>query len=144
MTQQQAEQQQQHLISSAATRSEQQHEQHQEQRRRKKDNNNNEYMWSTIGLCGSVLSMFYFVMNVFPYSGFMALHLLNKNIDNDNNDIDNPTYYTAATIGPHAGVIASAFQIGRVPSAILWGKCADVYGVLAVYCLDCRRVTIWQ
>ena len=98
--------------------------------------------------------MFYFIMNVFPYSGFMALHLLNRNINmnnnnNNNNNINNGDdhqggddedeqheheqhdpllYYTAATIGPYAGVIASAFQIGRVPSAILWGKCADIYG----------------
>ena len=82
-----------------------------------------QHMWSTIGLCGSAFSMFYLIMNVFPYSGFLAMHLLN---DDDNND--QSILYTAATIGPYAGILVSSFRLGRIPTAIAWGKCADIYG----------------
>lgn len=69
--------------------------------------------------------MFYLIMNVFPYSGFLALHLLNGN----GNDIpQDEVLYTAATIGPYAGILVSSFRLGRIPTAIAWGNCADVYG----------------
>ena len=70
--------------------------------------------------------MFYFIINVFPYSGFFALHLLNTS--DTNTTTTTTTKYTAATIGPYAGLLASAFQIGRVTTALQWGKCADIYG----------------
>jgi MFS family permease len=104
--------------------------------------------------------MFYLIMNVFPYSGFMALHLLNTNtnsgdvppleefrvqrgidieieIDRDddhshhhshNNIHNNSRVYAASDIGPFAGLLASSFRLGRIPTAIAWGRCADVYG----------------
>lgn len=89
------------------------------------------HLWSTIGLCGSSFSMFYLIMNVFPYSGFMALHLLNGKTENENdrnNTKHQILHVTAATIGPYAGILASSFRLGRIPTAILWGRCADIYG----------------
>ena len=112
--------------------------------------------------------MFYLIMNVFPYSGFMALHLLNTNtntnsggvppleefrvqrgidieIDRDDDDHHHHNHhshnhihntsrrnsirvYAASDIGPFAGLLASSFRLGRIPTAIAWGRCADVYG----------------
>ena len=77
--------------------------------------------------------MFYLIMNVFPYSGFMALHLLNGELQEENDGNDNDMqhrvlYVTAAAIGPYAGLLASSFRLGRIPTAIPWGWCADVYG----------------
>ena len=75
--------------------------------------------------------MFYLIMNVFPYSGFMALHLLNGEVLEDSNGDStghNGHYITAAAIGPYAGILASSFRLGRIPTAIPWGRCADVYG----------------
>jgi len=89
------------------------------------------HLWSIIGLCGSSFSMFYLIMNVFPYSGFMALHLLNGKTQNENdgNDIQHRILHiSAATIGPYAGILASSFRLGRIPTAIPWGRCADIYG----------------
>ncbi len=89
------------------------------------------HLWSTVGLCGSAFSMFYLIMNVFPYSGFMALHLLNGRSQNDNDGDDTQhriLHITAAAIGPYAGILASSFRLGRIPTAISWGRCADIYG----------------
>ena len=97
-----------------------------------------DHMWSTIGLCGSAFSMFYFIMNVFPYSGFFALHLLNNE---NSSDGDGPRF-TAATIGPYAGTMAAAFRLGRVGTAVPWGKCADVYGRKFVLVVGCASNAI--
>lgn len=102
------------------------------------------HLWSTIGLCGSSFSMFYLIMNVFPYSGFMALHLLNGpgapseevavGSENENHLYEGDQtnshiiLYVASNIGPFAGLLASSFRLGRIPTAIAWGRCADVYG----------------
>eukprot|EP00535_Pseudo-nitzschia_heimii_P006631 CAMPEP_0197179032 /NCGR_PEP_ID=MMETSP1423-20130617/4105_1 /TAXON_ID=476441 /ORGANISM="Pseudo-nitzschia heimii, Strain UNC1101" /LENGTH=590 /DNA_ID=CAMNT_0042628877 /DNA_START=203 /DNA_END=1975 /DNA_ORIENTATION=- len=82
--------------------------------------------------------MFYLITNVFPYSGFFALHLLNgksatfggEDGDAPDRDGNHPQkmLYVAANIGPYAGLLASSFRLGRVPTAIPWGRCADVYG----------------
>eukprot|EP00536_Pseudo-nitzschia_multiseries_P001141 jgi/Psemu1/250246/estExt_Genewise1Plus.C_140103 len=65
----------------------------------------------------------------------MALHLLNgRDRENDPSSSSSSSsyssvyYYTAATIGPYAGILASSFRLGRIPTAIPWGQCADVYG----------------
>ena len=100
------------------------------------DNNNNsrserrKHLWSSIGLCGCALSFFYLFTNVIPYSGFFALHLLNNDNENRNKDDDDDAtmYYTVTNIGPYAGILTSAFQLGKVTTSILWGKCADRYG----------------
>ena len=90
---------------------------------------------SSLGLVGMTFSMYYLTMNVFPYSGFMALHLLNQEEESSGSDIptttdsmNNTIYYTAATIGPYAGVLAASFRLGRIPTAFLWGTIADKYG----------------
>ena len=73
--------------------------------------------------------MFYLITNVFPYSGFMALHLLNGNSETlGGEESRQKMVYVAANIGPYAGLLASSFRLGRVPTAIPWGRCADVYG----------------
>ena len=66
--------------------------------------------------------MYYTVMSVMPYSGFIALHLLNKN------EQEEELQYTETNIGPYAGMLVSAFKISSFFTSILWGKCADVYG----------------
>jgi len=66
--------------------------------------------------------MYYTVMNVMPYSGFVALHLLNKNEEEEE------LQYTKTNIGPYAGMLVSAFKISSFFTSILWGKCADIYG----------------
>lgn len=72
--------------------------------------------------------MFYLIMNVFPYSGFMALHLKNGALKLDDGYGKDQLPYVAANIGPYAGILASSFRLGRIPTAIAWGRFADVYG----------------
>ena len=69
---------------------------------------------ATASLCISVLTHSWLLISVFPYSGFMALHLL-PSLDEDN-------------VGSFAGLIASAFMIGRALSSYSWGQASDVYG----------------
>ena len=69
---------------------------------------------STMALCGSVLTMFYLLMSVFPYSGFFVLELV-------------PTA-THDSAGIYAGFLTSSFMVGRAFSAVPWGQVADVYG----------------
>jgi MFS family permease len=73
---------------------------------------------STIALCACVLTHSYLLISVFPYSGFMAIELIPS--ANEENT------------GSYAGLIASAFMIGRAISSMGWGKVADVYGYLTV------------
>jgi MFS family permease len=69
---------------------------------------------STIALCTCVLTHSYLLISVFPYSGFMAIELIPS--ANEEN------------AGSYAGLIASAFMIGRAITSYSWGKAADVYG----------------
>jgi MFS family permease len=69
---------------------------------------------ATLALCSAVLSMFYSLMNVFPYSGFMAMQLI-------------PTL-THETAGTYAGMLSSSFMVGRAISSFAWGTVADTYG----------------
>jgi len=69
---------------------------------------------STLALCISTLHMFYLLMSVFPYSGFMTMNLI-------------PTL-TRETVGFHAGILTSSFMVGRAITSFVWGKVADVYG----------------
>jgi MFS family permease len=69
---------------------------------------------STIALCACALTHSYLLISVFPYSGFMAIELIPS--ANEEN------------AGSYAGLIASAFMIGRAVSSYSWGKAADVYG----------------
>jgi MFS family permease len=69
---------------------------------------------ATLALCSAVLSMCYSLINVFPYSGFMAMQLI-------------PTL-THETAGTYAGVLSSSFMAGRAISSFAWGAVADTYG----------------
>jgi MFS family permease len=79
---------------------------------------------SALALCSSVLTMFFVLMTIFPYSGYMALFLLSKN---ETDDAGPPTL-TRETVGLYAGVLSSSFMIGRAVTGFPWGQLADVYG----------------
>lgn len=71
--------------------------------------------WSQIGaLCLAVFCQTYLFLNAFTYSGFMAMHLIPG--------------LTTQTAGSRAGLISSAYMIGRTFSAFAWGKIADTIG----------------
>lgn len=72
------------------------------------------HLVSTIALCTCVLTMFYLLMNCFPYSGFMAMQLVPG--------------LTEESAGTYAGILSSSFMVGRAFSSYPWGKIADVYG----------------
>lgn len=69
---------------------------------------------STMALCSCVLTMFYLLMNCFPYSGFMAMSLVPG--------------LTEESAGTFAGILSSSFMVGRAFSSYPWGKIADIYG----------------
>lgn len=64
----------------------------------------------------------YLVIYVRPYSGFMALALVES--------------ATSETVGAYAGLLAASFMLGRSLSAVLWGQLADTYGRLPVLYLS--------
>jgi MFS family permease len=68
---------------------------------------------TTFALCVCMLAHSYLLISVFPYSGFMALHMLDVQEDN---------------AAQYAGLIASAFMVGRAVTSIVWGQAADRYG----------------
>jgi MFS family permease len=72
------------------------------------------YATSTAALCICMLTHSYLIISVFPYSGFMAIDLIDT-VDEEN-------------AGSYAGFIASAFMIGRACTSFGWGKAADTYG----------------
>lgn len=80
------------------------------------------HFMSTAALCSSVLTMFFLLMSVFPYSGYMVLFLLRDD------NATNRTPVTRETVGLDAGILTSSFMIGRAISGFPWGKLADVYG----------------
>ena len=73
-----------------------------------------QWLRSTISLCCVMLTQSYLLISVFPYSGFLALHLL-------------PTL-NQENVGSYAGFIASCFMFGRMISSFEWGKATDKYG----------------
>jgi sugar phosphate permease len=72
------------------------------------------HFMSTMALCVGMFSMFYLLFSVFPYSGFMVIHLV-PGVDSEN-------------AGIYAGFLSSSFMVGRAFSAYPWGKIADIYG----------------
>lgn len=73
------------------------------------------YKTATTGILAfSLLVQSYLLVSVFPYSGFLAMHLIPK--------------LTEETAGSYAGFIASSFMFGRMFSSFEWGKLADKYG----------------
>jgi MFS family permease len=76
--------------------------------------------WTTVALCACMFTHSYLLISVFPYSGFLAIHLLK--IENEDD------------AAKYAGLIASAFMAGRACTSILWGRAADRYGrIFALY-----------
>lgn len=73
---------------------------------------------TTTILAYSLLVQSYLLISVFPYSGFLAIHLVPS--------------LTEETAGSYAGFIASAFMIGRCVSSFEWGKIADRRGRIFV------------
>jgi MFS family permease len=73
-----------------------------------------EHGLSTMALMVCTLTHSYLLISVFPYSGFMAIDLIPS--ANEEN------------AGSYAGLIASAFMIGRAITSYGWGKAADIYG----------------
>jgi MFS family permease len=73
-------------------------------------------------LCLCTFTVSYLVISAFPYSGFMAISLVDG-LDEEN-------------AGTYAGLLSSAFMIGRTFSSYGWGKVADTYGRLPVLYLS--------
>jgi MFS family permease len=69
---------------------------------------------STLALCATNLAHSYLVISVFPYSGYLVIALCPD--------------VTVETAGGRAGVIASAFMLGRAFTSLAWGHVADAYG----------------
>lgn len=65
-------------------------------------------------LAFALLVQSYLLVSVFPYSGFLAMHLIPG--------------LNEETAGSYAGLIASSFMAGRTFSSFEWGKAADRYG----------------
>lgn len=82
--------------------------------------NDRSLAWTTVALCACMFTHSYLLISVFPYSGFLAIHLLR--IENEDD------------AAKYAGLIASAFMAGRACTSILWGRAADRYGrIFALY-----------
>merc|ERR1719491_1107992 len=67
-----------------------------------------------VALAASMLVQSFLLVGVFPYSGFMAIHLI-PNLNEEN-------------AGSYAGLIASSFMVGRTLTAFEWGRVADRHG----------------
>jgi MFS family permease len=72
------------------------------------------HLWTTVALCVCMLTHSYLLISVFPYSGFLVIHLLQVKNEDD--------------AAKYAGLIASAFMVGRATTSVLWGHAADRYG----------------
>ena len=81
-----------------------------------------EHLTSTLALCSSLFTMIFILSSLFPYSGLMVMELLSSSSSS------NGTSVTKETVGIYAGVLTSAFMIGRASSAVLWGHLSDIYG----------------
>jgi MFS family permease len=69
----------------------------------------------TLSLCSFLNS--YLMISMFPYSGFMVLHIL-----------PDSAKVTVDTVGSYAGLLASSFMIGRMITSYAWGMLGDIYG----------------
>jgi len=73
-----------------------------------------EHYLSTLALCSAVFSMFYLIFSIFPYGGFMALHLVPGLQPN--------------SVGIYAGILTGSMKIASVVTAYPWGMLSDTYG----------------
>ena len=63
-------------ITTKVPSTEKQQQQEEEQKEQDDNKYHHKHFMSTIALCSSVLTFFYLLMSVFPYSGFMVMHLI--------------------------------------------------------------------
>jgi len=84
--------------------------------------NGNDTTWflTTASLSFCMMIQSYLLVGVFPYAGFLAMHLIDG--------------VTEETAGKYAGLIASSFMMGRFLSSYAWGKAADRYG--RIFCIQ--------
>eukprot|EP00816_Leptocylindrus_hargravesii_P007911 CAMPEP_0196824482 /NCGR_PEP_ID=MMETSP1362-20130617/92012_1 /TAXON_ID=163516 /ORGANISM="Leptocylindrus danicus, Strain CCMP1856" /LENGTH=130 /DNA_ID=CAMNT_0042204751 /DNA_START=45 /DNA_END=434 /DNA_ORIENTATION=+ len=68
----------------------------------------------TLSLCTVMLTQSYILISVFPYSGYLAMHLI-PGLNSDD-------------AGNYAGLVSSSFMIGRTLSSFEWGRASDKYG----------------
>ncbi len=69
---------------------------------------------ATAALASAMLVQSYLLVGVFPYSGFLAMHLVPS--------------LNEESAGRYAGLIASSFMAGRTLTSFHWGRAADRYG----------------
>ena len=69
---------------------------------------------TTAALALAMLVQSFLLVGVFPYSGFLAMHLV-PSLNEEN-------------AGRYAGLIASSFMVGCTLTLFIWGKAADRYG----------------
>jgi MFS family permease len=97
---------------------------------------------TVVALAFTVFVQSYLLEGVFPYAGFLTMHLLsskNKDANVAGIDID----VNEETVGKYAGYVACSFMAGRTITAVLWGKLADSYGRVFVLeaSLVCSAIT---
>jgi MFS family permease len=95
---------------------------------------------TVVALAFTVFVQSYLLEGVFPYAGFLTMHLLSaKNEDVDTAGID----VNEETVGKYAGYVACSFMAGRTITAVLWGRLADSYGRVFVLeaSLVCSAIT---
>ena len=74
----------------------------------------NTITWTTIAMCVCMFTHSFLLISVFPYSGFLVIHLLKIQNEDD--------------AAKYAGLISSAFMVGRASTSVLWGYIVDRYG----------------
>lgn len=67
-----------------------------------------------ISMCVCMLTHSFLLISVFPYSGFLVIHLLKVQNEDD--------------AAKYAGLISSAFMVGRASTSVAWGYIVDRYG----------------
>lgn len=83
------------------------------------DNGERKFQGAVTALCICSLANAFVVINLYPYSGYMVMHLL-------------PDTTTPETVGRAAGILAASFMGGRFITAYWWGKIADTFGRVIV------------
>ena len=78
---------------------------------------------TVFALACTVFVQSYLLEGVFPYSGFLTMHLLSSKKKEEINE---------ETVGKYAGFVAGSFMAGRAVTAIFWGRIADMYGRILV------------
>jgi MFS family permease len=78
------------------------------------DHKNHNETAMLLALCLCTFCNAYLLISPFPYSGYMAIHLVDG--------------LTPETTGFYAGLLSSSFMVGRGCSSYAWGHFSDTYG----------------